>query len=331
MERRSGAAALAGGLAAGVVLDAIFGDPKKFHPVAGFGRSVSALERRMYADDYVAGASFAAVAVGVPVALGFLADRVVRRRPALMAAAVAGTTWVVLGGTTLRREASAMATALERGDLATARARLPHLCGRQQDGLTEKELTRATIESVAENTSDAAVAPLLWGAIGGIPGLISYRAVNTLDAMVGAKSPRYLKFGMTCARLDDFMNLLPSRMTGLLTVAAAPVLGGNARRAMRVWLRDRAKHPSPNSGQCEAATAGALNIRLGGPNVYAGRVENRPCMGDGPLPEVADIARAARLSAIASAAASGVAVAIALGRGMSRLRGRNRATPRRQS
>ena len=207
-----------------------------------------------------------------------------------------------------------MADALGGGDLAAARVRLPNLCGRQPTALDEKELTRATVESVAENTSDAVVAPLFWGAVCGVPGLVGYRAINTLDAMVGHRSARYARFGTAAARLDDAANLLPARLTAGLTVLAAPVIGGSPRRTSKIWWRDRANHPSPNSGQCEAAAAGALDVRLGGTNVYAGRVERRPALGDGPPPAVGDIDRVARLSAVVGVGAAVVAGAIAIAR-----------------
>ena len=222
-------------------------------------------------------------------------------------------TWAVLGGTSLGREGLAMARALEAGDLEAARARLPHLCGRDPAGLDAKALARATVESIAENTSDAAVAPLVWGAVAGVPGLLAYRAINTLDAMVGYRNPRYLRFGWASARLDDAANWVPARLTALLTIACAPVLGGSARRAQETVRRDGGNHPSPNAGRCEAAFAGALGVRLGGTNSYGGTIEHRPELGDGHTPEVADIRRAVRLSrAVTLAAALSSAGAILL-------------------
>jgi adenosylcobinamide-phosphate synthase len=218
----------------------------------------------------------------------------------------------VLGGTSLAREGKAMEASLEAGDLEAARARLPHLCGRDPAALDAKELTRATVESIAENTSDAAVAPLFWGAVLGVPGLLAYRAVNTLDAMVGHRSPRYERFGWAAARLDDVANWLPARLTAALTVACAPVAGGSAAGALRIWRRDGAAHPSPNAGRCEASMAGALGVRLGGRNIYGNRVEERPALGDGPRPATADIARAVRLSRAVWLAATALAVAARL-------------------
>ena len=286
------------GLLAGVALDALTGDPRRGHPVAAFGRAAGALERRLYADSKARGAVFAGVCVLGAAALGTVA----RRRTALL-------TWAVLGGTSLAREGRAMGRSLESGDIAAARARLPHLCGRDPAALDGKELTRATVESIAENTSDAAVAPLLWGAALGAPGLAAYRAVNTLDAMVGHRSPRYANFGWAAARADDVANWVPARLTGLLTVACAPLVGGSPRAAYEVLRRDGARHPSPNAGRCEAAFAGALGVRLGGVNVYGTRTEHRPELGDGRAPEPDDIRRAVRLSRAVTLASAVLAVA----------------------
>ncbi|MEJ3744557.1 cobalamin biosynthesis protein [Actinomycetes bacterium KLBMP 9797] len=313
--RRTGAGsshlANAVGLLAGFALDAAVGDPRRFHPVAGFGTAAAALERRLYRPTRAAGAGFTALAVGAPVAAAVAVTALTRRRPVARAALVAAGTWAVLGARSLRREAATMAGALERADLPGARGRLGHLCGRDPAQLDEPELARATVESVAENTSDAVVAPLFWGALAGLPGLIGYRAVNTLDAMVGHRSTRYARFGTAAARLDDALNLVPARLTAALTVAAAPVVAGDRGDAWRIWRRDGADHPSPNAGQCESAMAGALGVRLGGRNVYFGRSETRPFLGDGPRPTAADIRRAARLSATVGAAAATLATAAA--------------------
>ena len=305
-ERRSAvrdAGATALGLVAGVAVDALLGDPRRGHPVALYGNAVSALERRCYAPSRARGAAFTTVAVAAPVLAGAVAQRLTRRRPLARAATVAVATWAVLGGTSLRREARAMAEALERDDLTAARARLSHLCARDPEGLGRDEMTRATVESVAENTGDAVVAPLFWGAVAGVPGLLGYRAVNTLDAMVGYRSARYAAFGWASARLDDMANWIPARLTAALTGLVAPVVGGDPLETWAVWRRDGGAHPSPNAGQCEAAAAGALGIRLGGANIYHGRAELRPALGHGPSPEVFDIGRAATLSAAVGVAA----------------------------
>lgn len=310
----SRAAANAAGLVLGYALDAALGDPRRFHPVAGYGRLAGALERRTYAHDRRAGARYAATAVGVPVALASAAALATHRRPIVRTALVAVTTWAVLGGTSLRREAVAVAGSLDSGDLTSARRRLPTLCGRDPSTLDAYEVARATVESVAENTSDAVVAPLVWGAVAGLPGLVGYRAINTLDAMVGRRDDRYARFGTASARLDDGANLVPSHLTATLIAAAAPLVNGSIGRSVWIWFRDGNRHPSPNAGQCEAAMAGALGVRLGGRNVYSGRVENRPELGDGRRPDGDDIRRAARLSAAVGTAALVLCAGYALAR-----------------
>ncbi|BCJ44846.1 cobalamin biosynthesis protein CobD [Actinoplanes ianthinogenes] len=305
----------AAGLIAGYLLDAVLGDPRRFHPVAGFGTAAAALERRVYQPRRRAGAVFTAVAVGVPVLAGLAAGRATRNVPVARFALTAAATWTVLGGRTLRKESRVMARHLEAGDLAAARGRLNHLCGRDPSALDEPELARATVESVAENTSDAVVAPLFWGAVLGPAGLLGYRAANTLDAMVGHRSVRYARFGTASARLDDVLNLVPSRITGMLTIVVSPVGRGSPRETLRVWRRDRGDHPSPNAGQCEAAMAGALGVRLGGRNVYFGRSETRPFLGDGPKPGAVHLRRAARVSGAVGVAALVLAAGGALVRG----------------
>ncbi len=278
--------------------------------MAGFGTVAGALERRAYADSRASGAAYASVLTAGTALLGAVA--VAGRGPSSRAAVTAVATWAVVGGTSLRREAATMSRLLQDDDLVGARERLSHLCGRDPSQLDAVGLARATVESVAENTSDAVVGPLVWGAVGGVPGLLAYRAVNTLDAMVGHRSPRYERFGWAAARTDDVANLLPARLSAALTVALAPVVGGRPRTALRAWRRDGHKHPSPNAGPVEAAFAGALGRTLGGRLAYSGRVEDRPLLGDGPAPGVADIARAARLSAAVTVAAGALAVGVRL-------------------
>ena len=301
------------GLAAGLLLDALVADPRRGHPVAAFGSAATALERRLYRDSRVVGAGYATGRTGTTALLGAAALAATARRPAARLVVTAAATWAVVGGTTLRREATTLARQLEAGDLDAARHQVRALCGRDPSALDSAGLARAAVESVAENTSDAVVGPLVWGALGGVPGLLGYRAVNTLDAMVGHRSPRYVRFGWAAARADDAANLLPARLTAALAVALAPVVGGSPRRALRAWRRDGRKHPSPNAGPVEAAFAGALGRTLGGRLSYAARVEDRPLLGDGPAPGAADIARATRLSLAVSVAAGASAVAVRAG------------------
>ena len=226
--------ALAGGLVGGVIADALLGDPRRGHPVALFGRAAQAVQDRLYADRRLAGVGYTASCVILALGPALLADYLTRREPWARLAATAATAWAVTGAASLAAEAERIAAALERGDLAAARAALPALCGRDPAGLGATELARAVIESVAENTSDAAVGPLVWGALSGPAGLAGYRAVNTLDSMVGYRSARYARFGWAAARLDDVVNWAPSRLTGLLAVAFAPAArAGRARRGGR--------------------------------------------------------------------------------------------------
>ncbi|MEJ8279836.1 cobalamin biosynthesis protein [Pseudonocardia spirodelae] len=332
----------AAGLAAGFLADAVLGDPRRGHPVAGFGTVAAGLERRMHRDAVVPGVAYTALLVGGTVALGAAAEAVATRsgagrrggarrpragegREALVRAVLtAAATWAVLGGTSLVREGSALAASLDAGDLPAARARIPHLCARDPQLLDADGMARAGSESLAENTSDAVVGPLVWGAVAGVPGLLGYRAVNTLDAMVGYRSARHARFGWAAARLDDLVNLVPARLTAVLTVAAAPLVGGSSAAALRAWRRDAAGHPSPNAGPVEASAAGALGLRLGGPTTYAHGTEQRPQLGDGHPPRIADLHRVARLSRLVAAGAGALAVAAAAAQD-----GRRAGPPRR--
>jgi adenosylcobinamide-phosphate synthase len=305
---RSGRAA---GLLLGAALDAALADPRRGHPVAAFGTLAGRAEAWLWADSRGRGTAHLAACLLPVAAAGLAAGRLTRGHPVASAAATGLASWAVLGGTSLCREALVLGRALQAGDLAVARRVLPALCGRDPGQLDASGLARAAVESVAENTSDAVVAPLLWGAAFGLPGLLGYRAVNTLDAMIGYRSPRYERFGWAAARLDDLANLIPARVTGLLAAALAPAVGGRAGPALRTLRRDGHQHPSPNAGRCEAAFAGALGVQLGGTNSYQGRVEQRGLLGDGRPPAAADVARAVRLSRLVSAAVVLLATLIA--------------------
>ena len=300
------------GLAAGFAADRLLGDPATGHPVAAFGRFAHDVEQRVWADDVVTGAAYTAVLVGSVGAVGAVIARATRRRPVLEALTTAAATWAVLGGRSLGREAEAVRDHLAADDLPAARRRLTHLVGRDTEALDEGEISRAVVESVAENTSDAVVAPLLAGAVAGLPGLLVYRATNTLDAMVGHRSERYDRFGRASARLDDLFNLVPSRLSALLAAALAPAVDGDTGRALGVWRRDAPHHPSPNAGPVEAAFAGALDVRLGGVNTYRDRVEDRHTLGDGRPVEPGDIGRSVRLAELVGTVALGVATLMAM-------------------
>jgi adenosylcobinamide-phosphate synthase len=272
-----------GAVLLGFAADRVLGDPARLHPVAGFGRVAALVERCVWRPSRTVGAVYAAALVGGVCS-------VVRRSrwPPLAAAVL----WATLGGRSLGRAALAMQAALESGDVERARALAPALVGRDPSLLDASELARAAVESVAENTSDAVVAPLLWMAALGPAGAAGYRAINTLDAMVGHRDERYLRFGWAAARLDDAANWIPARVTALLVVALAR---GRHRAAWRAAFVDGATHPSPNAGRAEGAFAGALGVRLGGVNRYAHGTEERPALGDGAAPRSADIARAVSL------------------------------------
>ena len=295
----------------GYAADLVAADPRWAHPVAGFGHTAARLESALYADSRRRGVLFAAACVGAVAAGSSLLVRGAsgRTNSAGPAALTAVATWAVVGGESLARAATDVRRHLETGRLDDARAVLPALCGRDPSVLDAEGLARATVESVAENTSDAVVAPLVWGGLAGVPGLVTYRAVNTLDAMVGHRSPRYERFGWAAARLDDLANIVPARLTAALAVLLAPLVGGSRAEALRVLRRDGTRHPSPNAGRCEAAFAGALSVRLGGANLYDGRIETRGPQGDGPAPRPADIGRAVRLSRAVGLAALVLAVA----------------------
>ncbi len=303
------------GIATGWLADLIFGDPRRGHPVALFGRGAAAFERLSYADTRRAGVVHTVALLGALGAAGMLIERVAGRRGQASAATTAAATFVALGGTSLTRTGDQMATHLAAGDIEAARRLLPSLCGRDPSVLDAADLARAALESVAENTSDAQVAPLLWGAVGGVPAILVYRGANTLDAMIGHRSPRYARFGWAAARFDDAANFFAARATAVLVIVCAPVVGGSPLGAWRAWRRDAARHPSPNAGVVEAAFAGALGVRLGGPTQYAHQLEIRPTLGDGRAPQVSDLARAVRLSrAVQVAAAIAALVLSAAGR-----------------
>ena len=254
--------------------------------MAIYGQAVSKLERRIYADSKARGVAFTTIAVAAPVVLTAAVSTVA---PTL---ALTATTWASLGGTTLRRTGERMADRLSAGDIDAARELVPWLCSRDPEALDADGIARATVESLAENTSDAVTGTLMWGAIAGAPGVVAHRAGNTLDAMVGYRNDRYRQFGWASARLDDVAGFLPARLTAVATVVAGP----NRRQALAAWQRDASNHPSPNAGVVEASAAGALGLQLGGKTVYLSGVEMRPVLGGGRAPAVADVRRAAELS-----------------------------------
>ena len=307
------------GVLAGYLADLVLADPRTGHPVAGFGVAAAAVERVTYRDSRIGGVAHVGLLVGAVSLFGAVLDwRARRRGPLWSAAATAVATWIALGGTTLARTGLAMDDLVSRDDVEGARRLLPALCGRDPAQLDAAGLTRAAVESVAENTSDATVAPLLWATVGGVPAVLGYRAVNTLDSMVGHRSPRYARFGWAAAKLDDAANYIAARVTAALTVVCAPIVGGSPLGAVTAWHRDAGRHPSPNAGVVEAAFAGALGVQLGGPTQYHYELQIRPALGAGPPPTVTDLGRAVRLSRAVQAAAAlalvGLSAAVRSGR-----------------
>ncbi|MEU6646580.1 cobalamin biosynthesis protein [Saccharomonospora sp. NPDC046836] len=307
-------AARAIGLVLGVIADGAIGDPRG-RPVTGFTRAARAVERRLYADHPLPGAGYTAGLAGGAVLLGVLAERAGRRHPLAQVAGTAVATWAVLGGARLATEGTELARELESGELDAARRRLATLDDRCTDGLDVNELSRAAVETVAGNTANAVVTPLLWGAAGGVPGLFGARAVTVLSGIVAPRIPRYQSFGWVTARVADLVNLLPTRAAAALTVTGAPVVGGSAGRAWQAWRRDTVVHPSPNAGRVEAAFAGALEVRLGGRTVYPHGVEELPVLGDGRNPDAGHVTRAVELSRVIGwlAGASSATLAVLLG------------------
>ena len=273
----------------GYLLDLIVGDPNGFpHMVRGVGLLVRGGERllRPLCGDrpgalLVGGGVLAAMvtlsSLGLSVALIWGAWRVNLWLGFLVASLLAHQT---LATKNLSQEGRAVAEKLEEDDLPGARARLGRIVGRDTAELNEAAIVKATVETLSENLSDGVVAPLLYGLFLGVPAAVFYKAVNTLDSMVGYKSDKYLYFGRASARLDDLMNLIPSRLSALLIVLICPIIGLSSGAAYIIWRRDCRKHPSPNSGQPEAAAAGALGIQLGGGSSYGGRWVDKPTLGD---------------------------------------------------
>jgi adenosylcobinamide-phosphate synthase len=287
--QRSGAVAL------GLLADLALGDPPtRWHPVGWFGTTMTTVEHRLHRDSRAVGVVHAAIGATVGAAAA-------RACPS-----VAAATTICSAGRGLTRSAIGLAGALEAGDIDTARELLPTLAGRDPSHLNETELARAVVESVAENTVDAIVAPAFWALTAGSRGVFVHRALNTMDAMVGHRSDRYLQYGWAAARLDDVAAWIPARVTAALVAAVRPAAAGQIATAVRLQAP---AHPSPNAGVAEAAYAAALGVRLGGTNVYAGTADHRPILGSGRLPEAADIRRATSLCRDVTLAIVGLLVA----------------------
>ena len=285
-------------------IDALIGDmPWLFravpHPVALAGGLTGFLERRLNRERLseaarrALGALVAALMIGLAAAAGWFATELARALAYGWLIELALLV-VLIAQRGLFDHTRAVARPLEAGDLEAARAAVSHIVGRDPAKLDRHGVARAGIESCAENFSDGVVAPVFWYVLLGLPGLFVYKTVNTMDSMIGYRSARHLAFGLAAARLDDVLNVLPARLSGLLLALAALIApGASPRRAFQVMWRDAGKHRSPNAGWPEAAMAGALGLALAGPRHYAdGRLDD-PWLGDGrPRAEARDIARA---------------------------------------
>ena len=289
----------------GFLLDALFGDPAWLpHPVVLMGRCISALEKQLRTalpktprGELAGGAAVAAVLpLGTLAVTGLACWAAARLHPALGLALQMLWCGQALAAKGLAQESRNVYKELAKGDLPAARRAVARIVGRDTQNLTAAGVTRAAVETVAENTSDGVIAPLLYMLLGGAPLALTYKAINTMDSMLGYKNEKYLYFGRCAAKLDDAANWLPSRLAALLWVAAAALTGNSARGAWRIWRRDRRRHASPNSAQTESACAGALGVQLVGPAYYFGEYYDKPTIGD-PLREIEprDILRANRM------------------------------------
>ena len=258
-----------------LLLDLIIGDPRWIpHPVVAIGHLISVLDRNVrlnWLNERLAGVLLLVVVVSCAAGSVWILLKILTVLMPLagwIAAIIVSST--CLAARSLHKESSRVASALKAGDLSAARHYLSYIVGRDTDQLDEPEIWRAVIETVAENTSDGIIAPLFWLTIGGPVTAMAFKAVSTLDSMVGYKNQRYLQFGWASARMDDLLNYVPARLSALLLIVAAPFAGCSMSGAARITLRDRLNHPSPNSGHPEAAAAGALGVRLGGASRYNG-------------------------------------------------------------
>ncbi len=304
----------------GFVLDTLFGDPPWLpHPVVLMGRAISALEKRLRArlpqtpqGELLGGA---VVAFTLPVGTFLLTSLVclgaAKLSPWLGLAVQMFWCGQALAAKGLAQESTNVYRALIKPDLPAARKAVSRIVGRDTQNLTLEGVTKAAVETVAENASDGVIAPLLYMLLGGAPLALTYKAINTMDSMLGYKNEKYLYFGRAAAKLDDAANYLPSRLAGLLWCAAAALTGNSPKGAWRIWRRDRRCHASPNSAQTESACAGALGVQLAGPAYYFGEYYAKPTIGDPLRPiEPEDIRRANRMMYAESVLALAVGLAV---------------------
>ena len=288
----------AGAMAVAMTVDAVLGWPGALfarigHPVTWIGRLISLLDRSWNrsvaapAIRRIAGLAAALSVIGLCVALGWIVQAVLS--PEWGSAMILGIlAWPMVALRSLYDHVAAVAQPLQSGDIDAARLAVAQIVGRDPTTLDEAGIARAAIESLAENASDGIVAPVFWGALFGLPGILGYKAINTLDSMIGHRSERHEAFGWAAARIDDIANFIPARLTGFLFVLLAP----RRSEALACMTRDARRHRSPNAGWPEAAMAGALGVRLSGPRIYHGSITNEPWLNEAARdPLAADIDR----------------------------------------
>ncbi len=272
-------------------LDAVLGEPRRAHPLVAFGRMAQRVERHLYGERDDSWRRFRGVLAVALLLMPFIVVAAMLARPSRvgMTAAVV-LLYLALGGRSLAEHAARVQKALAADDLQDARTQVSRVVSRDTADMMPADVSRAAVESVLENGNDAVFGALFWFLLGGAPGAVLYRLANTLDAMWGYRSPRYLQFGWAAARLDDLLNFIPARLTAL-TYA----LVGRSADAIRCWWGQARLWDSRNAGAVMASGAGALQLRLGGPAVYHGQSRNRPVLGAGTSPQPRDIARALAL------------------------------------
>ncbi len=267
---------------AALLLDAALGEPRRYHPLVGFGRLAQAVEQRLYGDSLIRGA--------VAITILLLPLVVITMMISIHWFVEVILLYLALGWKSLGEHANRVVTALDTNDLPAARQRVGDMVSRDTTTLNESDVAKATVESVLENGNDAVFGALFWFVVAGAPGVVLFRLSNTLDAMWGYRTQRYLRFGWAAARLDDLLNYIPARLTAL-----SYALVGNYSRAMRCWRHQGSSWKSPNAGPVMAAGAGSIDVQLGGTATYQGTQQQRPPLGEGDPPTTEHIGAALQL------------------------------------
>lgn len=279
------------GIVLAYLLDLILGDPEWFpHPVKAMGRLISFLDNRLRTNadkwiERIKGVILTFVVVGISTCFAYLFIELLRKLNPILGS----LTWIYLGYVTLsikdlQVKAKAILKEIEKDSLIGTRRLLSKIVGRDTQDLNKDRIIIATIESIAESINDGIVAPLFYLILGGPVLAVAYKSISTLDSMVGYRNEKYLHFGWFSAKADDVVNFLPARITGILIPISSFIIGKGFKHSFRTMFRDGKKHPSPNSGLSEAAMAGALGVRLGGPSTYQGKISNKPYLGEDKIP-----------------------------------------------